>query len=539
MRVSGKIVDIHQRRIYPGEVIAEGPRISSIEERENAGDMYILPGLLDAHIHIESSMLTPGSFAMAAVSRGTTGTVSDPHEIANILGREGVDFMIEDGRKTPFKFYFGAPSCVPATDFETAGARLGAAEIRELLNRDEIKYLAEMMNYPGVVNEDKEVLEKIAVAKQLKKPVDGHAPGLSGEALKKYTGAGIETDHECSSLEEALEKISLGMKIIIREGSAGRNLNALKDLYRSNPSVIMLGSDDIHPEMLMERHLDKLISGLIREGYDPFDVIRSATINPVMHYGLDPGLLRPGDFADLIIVDSLQEMNVLETWINGQKVYDRGKILFSYKPGPPVNRFCCSETAREEILVKNSGSPFRVINAFDGELFTKEIIHKAPEGKYVESNTSEDILKIVVRNRYHDSAPAVAFIRGFGLKAGAFAGSVAHDSHNIIAAGVKDEDITDAINEIVRLKGGMAVADSGKIHSMQLSVAGIMSDRPCEEVAAGYQFLSGLVRDLGCKMSSPFMTLSFMALLVIPELKLSDRGLFNSNNFDFVSQFAD
>lgn len=532
-------MDIHLRRIYSGEVIAEGSRINNIKEKEKTGDVYILPGLVDAHIHIESSMLTPGSFAVAAVSRGTTGTVSDPHEIANILGKEGVDFMIEDGRKTPFKFYFGAPSCVPATDFETAGARLGAADIRELLSRDEIKYLAEMMNYPGVVNEDKKVLEKIAVARQLKKPVDGHAPGLSGEALRKYTEAGIETDHECSSLEEALEKISLGMKIIIREGSAGRNLNALKDLYRTHPSVIMLGSDDIHPEMLRERHLDKLVAGLIGEGYDLFDVIRSVSLNPVMHYGLDPGLLRPGDFADLIIVDSLQEMNVLETWINGQKVYDRGKVMFSYKPGPPLNRFCCSEISREEILVMNSGSPFRVINAFDGELFTKEVTHKAPEGKTVKSNTSEDILKIVVKDRYHDTAPAVAFIRGFGLKTGAFAGSVAHDSHNIIAIGVDDEDIVDAINEVVRLKGGMAVADSGKIHSIQLSVAGIMSDRPCEEVAAGYQFLSGLVRDLGCKMSAPFMTLSFMALLVIPELKLSDRGLFNSNNFAFVPLFAE
>ncbi|NLA50053.1 MAG: adenine deaminase [Bacteroidales bacterium] len=268
-------------------------------------------------------------------------------------------------------------------------------------------------------------------------------------------------------------------------------------------------------------------------------MIRSASLNPVMHYGLDPGLLRPGDFADLIIVDSLQEMNVLETWINGQKVYDRGKVMFSYKPGPPINRFCCSEISREKILVKNSGSPFRVINAFDGELFTKEIIYKAPGGKTVKSNTSEDILKIVVKDRYHDTAPAVAFIRGFGLRSGAFAGSVAHDSHNIIAIGVEDEDIVDAINEVVRLNGGMAVADAGKIHSIQLSVAGIMSDRPCEEVAAGYQFLSGLVRDLGCKMSSPFMTLSFMALLVIPELKLSDRGLFNSNNFAFVPLFAD
>lgn len=539
MKISGKIVDIYRRRIYPGKVIVGDSEIIRIEERPDVPDVYILPGLIDAHIHIESTMLTPGSFAAAAVSRGTTGTVSDPHEIANILGREGVDFMIEDGRKTPFKFYFGAPSCVPATDFETAGASLGVNEIRELLNRDGIKYLAEMMNYPGVVNADREVLEKIAVARQLNKPVDGHAPGLSGDALEKYAGAGIDTDHECSTMEEALEKISLGMKIIIREGSAGRNLSALKDLFRTHPSRVMLGSDDIHPEMLRERHLDKLVSGLIRGGYDPFDVIRSASLNPVSHYGLDAGLLRPGDYADLIIVDSLQEMNVLETWINGRKVYDRGKVLFSYKPGPPVNRFFCSEISREQILVKNSGLPFRVINTFDGELFTKETIHEAPEGEILESDTSADILKIVVKDRYRDSAPSVAFIRGFGLRSGAFASSVAHDSHNIIAAGVKDEDITDAINELVRLKGGLAVADGGKVRSMQLNIGGIMSDRSCDEVAGEYQFLSGLVRELGCHMSSPFMTLSFMALLVIPELKLSDRGLFNSNTFGFVPLFVD
>lgn len=539
MIVSGKIVDIRQRRIYPGDIIIEGTRIKSIKEREDAGAMYIIPGLIDAHIHIESSMLTPASFAAAAVSRGTTATVSDPHEIANILGKEGIDFMIEDGRKTPFKFNFGAPSCVPATDFETAGARLGAAEIRDLLERKEIKYLAEMMNYPGVVNDDKEVLEKIAIAKSLEKPVDGHAPGLGGEALRKYIAAGIQTDHECSTLEEALEKISLGMKVIIREGSAGRNLDALKDLYRTHPSMIMLGSDDIHPEMLMKRHLDKIISGLIRDGYNLFDVIGSATLNPVLHYRLESGLLRPGDFADLAVVDDLQEMNVLETWINGQKVYDRGKVLFSARSGPPVNRFGCSPISTDEILVKNSGTPFRLISACDGELITKELIHEKVQGKAVESDTTTDILKIVVKDRYHDSAPAVAFIRGFGLKSGAFAASVAHDSHNIIAIGVRDQDIADAVNEVVRLKGGMAVADGGKIHSMQLSVAGIMSDRPCEEVASEYQFLSGLVKNLGCKMSSPFMTLSFMALLVIPELKLSNRGLFNANSFSFVPLFVE
>ncbi len=538
MKRSGNIIDVIGKRIYGGELHIEGERIKEIREKNDVDDVYIMPGLIDAHIHIESSMLTPGSFASATVSRGTIGTVSDPHEIANILGIEGIDFMISDGKKTPFKFYFGAPSCVPATAFETAGAKLGPEETRELLMRDEIKYLAEMMNFPGVINEDRDVMDKIGMAKELNKPVDGHAPGITGNPLRKYIAAGIATDHECNSLDEALEKISLGMKVIIREGSAGKNLNALKDLYRMHPDMIMLSSDDIHPEMLKKRHLDKLIAKLINEGYDMFSVLRSATLNPVLHYKLDAGLLRHGDNADFIIVNNPSEMEVLETWINGQKVYDRGEVLFEYKPSNTVNKFHCSQINKDELSVKNTGSEIRIITAFDGDLFTKELLHDTGNGKFVESDTSEDILKIVVKDRYRDSAPAVAFIKGFGLKSGAFAGSVSHDSHNIIAIGVKDEDIVNAVNEIIRLKGGLSVACGNEIQSLQLGVAGIMSDRPCSEVAANYEYLSDKVKSLGCSMSAPFMTLSFMALLVIPELKLSDKGLFDGKTFSFVPLFA-
>lgn len=539
MKISGKIIDVSRKEIYEGEICITGERINEIRKKNDVDDVYIMPGLIDAHIHIESSMLTPGAFASAAVSRGTIGAVSDPHEIANILGIEGIDFMISDGKRTPFKFYFGAPSCVPATVFETAGAKLGPEEIRELLMRDEIKYLAEVMNFPGVINENKDVLDKIEIAIKLNKPVDGHAPGITGNPLKKYIASGITTDHECNSLDEALEKISLGMKIIIREGSAGRNLNALKDLYRMHPDMIMLCSDDIHPEMLRKRHLDKLIAGLINEGYDLFSVLRSATLNPVLHYKLDVGLLRPGDYADFIIVDNPSEMKVLETWINGKKVYDKGKVLFEYKPLNIINKFHCSQINKDELSVKNTGSEIRVITAFDGDLFTKEILQDSGNGKFVESDTSEDTLKIVVKDRYRDYAPAVAFIRGFGLKSGAFAGSVSHDSHNIIAIGVKDEDIVNAVNEIIRLKGGLSVACGNEIHSLQLSVAGIMSDRSCSEVAENYEYLSEKVKKLGCKMSAPFMTLSFMALLVIPELKLSDKGLFDGKSFSFVPLFSE
>ncbi|MBP1667038.1 MAG: ade, partial [Bacteroidetes bacterium] len=349
--------------------------------------------------------------------------------------------------------------------------------------------------------------------------------------------SGITTDHECNSLEEALEKISLGMKIIIREGSAGRNLNALKDLYRLNPGMIMLSSDDIHPEMLQKRHLDKLISFLVNDGYDLFDIIRSATLNPVVHYNLDAGLLRTGDNADFIIVDDPAEMNVLETWINGEKVFDHGKVLFEYKSGPPINNFHCSRINRNELTVKNKGTEIRIITAFDGDLFTKEIIHETGNSKNYETDITEDILKIIVKDRYRDAPPAVAFIKGFGLKKGAFASSVAHDSHNIIAVGVMDNDIVSVVNEIVRLKGGLAVTDGEKISSLQLNVAGIMSDRSCSDVAAQYEKLSDIVKDLGSSMSAPFMTLSFMALLVIPEIKLSDRGLFDVRSFCHVPLF--
>ena len=539
MKMEGKIVDIHDRKIFGGGICISEGRIKDIYKKELVPDRFIMPGLIDAHIHIESSMITPGSFAAAAVSRGTVGTVSDPHEIANVLGIEGVNYMINDGRKTPFRFYFGAPSCVPATEFESGGAKLGPEEIELLLNRDEIKYLAEMMNFPGVINGNKDVLRKIDIARKLNKPVDGHAPGLRGEELRKYIKAGISTDHECNSLEEALEKISLGMKVIIREGSAGRNLNALKDLYRLAPGMIMLSSDDIHPEMLQKRHLDKLVAILINEGYDLFDVIRSVTINPVTHYKLDAGLLRQGDNADFIITDSPDKMNVTETWIKGEKVYDNGKVLFEYKSGIPVNNFHCSDINKNELTVKNRGREIRIITAFDGDLFTKEIIRESGNDSICETDTSEDILKIIVKDRYRDAGPAVAFVKGFGLKNGAFASSVAHDSHNIIAIGVRDEDIVQVVNEIVRLKGGLAVTDGQKVCSLQLNVAGIMSDMPCSEVAQQYEYLSDMVKRLGCSMSAPFMTMSFMALLVIPEIKLSDKGLFDVRSFSHMALFTE
>jgi len=539
MKIKGNIVDIFKKEIYSADIIIDGSKIMDIR-RANGGENYILPGLIDAHIHIESSMCTPGAFAAEAVSRGTTAVVSDPHEIANVLGIEGVKFMIEDSRKVPLKFFFGAPSCVPATNFETSGASIGPDETNQLLRMPEIKYLAEMMNFPGVIYGENQVLAKIELAKKHGKPADGHAPGLTGENLKKYVRAGISTDHECISIQEAREKLELGMKILIREGSAARNLDSLKDLLRTNSDMVMLCSDDLHPEMLLQRHIDKLIARLVREGFNLFDIIRSCTLNPAIHYGLEAGLLRPGDPADLVIVDNPREMNVIETWINGKKVYDRGKVLFNYSGTIPANNFNCSEISAESIKIKPSGKYLRIIEAFEGQLVTGEKIETISSNKnFVDADPSEDILKIVVKDRYKDSPPAVGFIKGFGLKEGAMASSVAHDSHNIICVGVNDNDIIPAINEIIRGKGGLALATNGRVDYLPLPVAGIMSDKPVREIAEIYQKLTLLAGEKGCRLQAPFMTLSFMALLVIPELKIGDKGLFDGRNFRFVPLMFD
>jgi adenine deaminase len=539
MKVIGKMIDINNRDIYPAILHFDKGIINKIERIKTAPEIFILPGLIDAHIHIESSMLTPGAFAQIAVKHGTIGVVSDPHEIANVLGIEGVNYMINDAKKVPLKFWFGAPSCVPATPFETNGARIDHEEIEGLLARKEIKYLSEMMNYPGVINHDKEVLLKLNAAKKYLKPIDGHSPGLSGAFLKRYISAGISTDHECSSLDEAKEKISLGMKILIREGSAAKNLEALKSLIKTDPQMVMLCSDDLHPEMLSLRHLNKIVAKLISEGFDIYDVIKTCTINPALHYNLNAGSLMRGQPADFILVDDYYKMNVLETWIGGNKVFDNGTVLFSYDKGDCLNKFNCVRIKQDDISVTRENKNMLVIEAVEGELLTKKNIIGTGKNRIIESNTDSDILKIIVKDRYNDSPPSVGFIKGFKLKKGAFASSVAHDSHNIICIGTNDEDIVSAVNEIVSLKGGLSVSICGKISSLQLNIAGIMSDLSCDEVALAYENLAQNVISMGCRFRAPFMTLSFMALLVIPELKMSDKGLFDGDKFCLTPLFVD
>ena len=539
MKISGKIVDVHQRRIYHGTVTISAGIIESVEESESGPDDYIMPGLTDAHVHIESSMLVPSHFAVAAVRQGTVAVVADPHEIGNVLGRKGIRFMIDNANSVPLKTVFGAPSCVPATDLESSGARIDEKDIIELLQDENIGFLAEMMNYPGVVRGDRMVLRKLKAAQKAGVPVDGHAPGLRGKDLIKYIKAGISTDHECTTLDEAREKIAGGMKILIREGSAAKNLDALAPLIESNPDDVMLCSDDMHPETLEKGHINKIVARLIRMGYDIFSVIRAASVNSAQHYSLKTGLLRPGDAADFIVTDDPEKMNIKQTFINGDCVYDGHKTLFSPGEVAAVNHFNCSHLLPGDIKVANTGKQIRVIIAHNGELLTGSETADAGAGRYVEARPEEDLLKIVVKERYNDKPPAVAFIRGFGMKSGAMASSVAHDSHNIIAVGTNDRDIITAINMISEARGGMSVVSGEGAQILKLPVAGIMSDIPVTAMARKYERLSESVRSLGCRLDAPFMTLSFMALLVIPELKISDRGLFDGVAFRHVPLFVD
>lgn len=534
--ISGNIIDVTGRKIFPGTINIDGKKISDIKKESNTYKNYILPGFIDAHVHIESSMLVPSEFARAAVRHGTIATVSDPHEIANVLGMEGVRFMIDNARKVPFKIYFGAPSCVPATAFETSGAVISPQDIKELFEKDNLKYLSEMMNFPGVIFSDKEVMKKINIAKGFGKPIDGHSPGLTGDDLKKYAAAGISTDHECFTLEEANEKISLGMKILIREGSAAKNFDALKTLVRDKTSEVMLCSDDKHPDDLLEGHINLLVKRCLAEGYDLFDVLQCTIVNPINHYGLDVGMLKIGDAADFIVIDNPENFNVLETYIDGNKVYGDGKVFIESVAVNELNKFNLTKKTIEDFKVYANEGALNVIEAFDGELITKaiKVKPKVLQG-YIESDIENDILKIAVINRYDDGKPAIGFIKNFGIKKGAIASSVAHDSHNIICIGTNDGDMSAAVNSLVDSKGGISVCEGEKCDVLKLSVGGIMSSEDVYPVSEKYKMLQKKAKEMGSKLKAPFMTLSFMALLVIPELKLSDKGLFDGVKFQFTS----
>lgn len=537
--VKANLIDIISRENYPAEVIVSNKKIVSIKRIEESLNTYILPGFIDAHVHIESSMLVPSEFARIAIKHGTVGTISDPHEIANVLGIFGVDYMIDNAQKVPFHFYFGAPSCVPATNFETAGAVIDPNDIDQLLSRNEIVYLAEMMNFPGVIYNDEDVLKKIASAKKHKKPIDGHAPGLMGEGMKTYFDAGITTDHECFGYTEALEKLKHGVKIMIREGSAAKNFDTLIPLLKDFPEQIMFCCDDKHPDNLIESHINEHVKRAIKQDHDVYDVLRAASYNVIKHYNLPIGLLQVGDNADFIEIDNIDDFNILKTYINGELVAENGKSFIESVEAPIVNNFNCNLKQPSDFKIKSEGEKIRVIEALDGQLITHEIQKETLViDRFAESNIEEDILKIAVVNRYNDAPVAIAFIKNFGLKSGAIASCVAHDCHNIVVVGTNDEDICKAVNAVIKAKGGISLATEIEELVLELPIAGIMTDLPAEEVAELYIKLDRRAKELGSKLRAPYMSLSFMALLVIPELKLSDKGLFNGKSFEFTDVFV-
>ena len=534
--LSGQVLDLVHSRIFPGKITVTDGKITDIEELPSAEKRYIMPGFVDAHIHIESSMVPPSEFARMAVCHGTVATVSDPHEIANVMGVEGVNYMVNSGKRGHFKFYFGAPSCVPATPFETSGFTLDADAIERLMARDDIHHLSEMMNYPGVLLDDPEVMRKLEAARRHGKPIDGHAPMLAGDDLRKYHDAGISTDHECCEIEDALGKIKLGMKILIREGSAAKDFEDLIPLMVDYPESLMFCSDDKHPNDLMKGHINLLVKRALKKGYKLMDVLRAASLNAVRHYRLDVGLLQPGDDADFIVVDNLDDFNVMQTYVKGRKVAENGVSLMQRRKEEAINNFHAAPITADDLRVPDEGRNIKVIAAMDGNLITNTIIAapKVEDGNMV-SDTARDILKMVVYNRYGKAKPAVGFVNHFGLRRGAIATSVAHDSHNIVAVGCSDEDIVRAINLLVCTKGGMVACSETEFALLPLPVAGLMSLEEGSRVAEDYERADRLAHEFGCTLYSPFMTLSFMALLVIPELKLSDKGLFDVNKFELTS----
>jgi adenine deaminase len=537
--ISGQLIDLFNNRIYPAAIEVREGIINSIQEITEAPAHYILPGFIDAHVHIESSMLVPTAFAKLASVHGTVATVSDPHEIANVCGAEGVQYMIDNSKQTNFKFFFGAPSCVPATFFETAGAHIDAAGTKTLLENPDIWYLSEMMNYPGVLFKDAEVMAKIQAAQTLGKPIDGHAPGLRGQQARQYALAGITTDHECFTLDEALDKIAAGMNIIIREGSAAKNFEALAELLVLHPSKVMFCSDDKHPDELVLNHINQLVKRALAKGYNLFHVLRAACINPVLHYRLPVGLLRVNDPADFIVVDSPAQFNILQNYINGKLVAKNGNSLLPNIAVTPINRFNAVRRTPADFAIKsqNSNNSIQVIEALEGQLITnKLVLTSKTENGYLVSDVSRDILKISVVNRYEiNTRVATAFIKNFGLRHGAIASTVAHDCHNIIVVGVDDESICAAVNALVDSKGGISVAaNKNTVDVMPLPIAGLMSTEDGHTVAKKYSLLDAKAKKLGTPLHAPFMTLSFMALLVIPSLKLSDKGLFDGNAFEFT-----
>lgn len=537
--IKGNLVDPIGRAIKGVVMDVENGVICKISETPSIGSPYILPGFIDSHIHIESSMLIPSRFAEMAVVHGTIAVVTDPHEVANVAGVEGIRFMQSNARKVPLKFFFGVPSCVPASPLEKSGATLDSEIVSKLIAEKNFYFLAEMMNFPGVVNNDPDVMAKLRATKKTGKPVDGHVPGLSGELLKKYIQSGISTDHECSTLEEAVEKIKLGMKILIREGSAAKNFESLVPLLKDYPKEIMFCTDDCHPDYLENGHINKIVARAIAKGYDLYDTLYAACISPIEHYNLPLGKLRVGDKADFILVNNLKDFNVLETHVNGVKVFANDKVLFN-QPNERFQPFTFRTMHQKgNLKVISSALTLNVIEAIDGELLTNRLIIDSPvkKGEVINADTEKDLLKIVLLDRYNDTPPKVAFIKGFGLKHGALAASVAHDSHHIISVGCDDESIDNALQWVVENRGGLCYFNRDNGDGIDLPFFGLMSNEEGRQVSQKYKKLNAKIHQAGCILKSPFMTASFMALTVIPNIKINHNGLFDSLNFKSIPLF--
>ncbi|MCZ4693628.1 adenine deaminase [Ancylomarina euxinus] len=539
--IAGNIVDVVSRKIFKGELEIRDGLIHSINELEDAPDCYILPGLVDSHVHIESSLLIPSRFADLVVRKGTLGIVTDPHEIANVLGEIGIDFMINDAAKTPLEIRFGVPSCVPATPFETSGFKLGPNKVESLLKREEVVCLAEVMDYPGVIRGDLDVMKKIVATKRLGKKIDGHAPGVNGEDLRKYVAAGVSADHECSTLEEALNKIHLGMMIQIREGSAAKDFEALYSLIETHSDRVMLCTDDTHPDDLFEKgHMDNLIRMGLGKGCDIINLLRAGSYNAIKHYGLDLGLLQVRDSADFIVIDSFDSFQVKSSYMKGECIYKEGEVFFDSHNEILLNNFYRKEIELEDIQLEARDCDVHVMTVNYGDLLTGWINGrpKTENGKFV-SDTEQDLLKIVVMSRYSNDKPVVGFAKGFAFKKGAISGSIAHDSHNIIAVGTNDADLLKALNKLIVMKGGMVACEHDECQSVQLDVAGLMSNKRGEDLLENYKDLSDFTKSFGSDFHSPFMTLAFMSLLVIPKLKLSDKGLFDVEQFKLIDLYCE
>lgn len=538
--LSGTIADVVSGRVYTGHIHIENGVIVSVVEARVDNNVFIMPGFVDAHVHIESSMLSPIEFARVALRHGTIAAVADPHEIANVLGSEGVEYMINNAKLTPFVFQFGVPSCVPATKYETSGAVIDAAGVELLLGTNDIGFLSEMMNFPGVLHQDAEVMAKITAAHKLKKPIDGHAPGLRGQALKTYAAAGITTDHECFTLAEAHDKINEGMMIQIREGSAARNFDELAPLIATHPEKIMFCSDDMHPDALLKGHINLLVKRALNLGYPLMNVLRACTLNPVRHYSLKSGLLQAGDPANFIIVSNFETPDIMEVWMNGRKMPLQENHRSGYIEPQTPNHFYVNTVTAKDFEIEATGSKAHVIGVMDGQIVSRELkLSVRILNRNVVTDIENDVLKIAVLNRYKEAKPALGLVNGFGIRSGALASSVAHDSHNIVVVGTNDADMAAAVNLINENRGGICFVNGEQKNILPLPIAGIISNQKAENVAEKYLGLDKSVKSLGCSLQAPFMSLSFMALLVIPALKMSDKGLFDVQNFSFKNLIFD